>query len=226
MKLKSAAALVLALSVGVVTTAGAFAKNDSEDAAKGLPMQELRAFAEIFGRIKQDYVEPVDDRELLEFAIRGMLSGLDPHSAYLDASEYQDLQEGTSGEFGGLGIEVGMDDGFIKVIAPIDDTPAQRAGVKSGDLIVRLDGKPIKGMSLDEAVKLMRGKPGTEIVLTIAREGEDKPLKITIVRDIIQVASVKGRILEEDFGYVRIAHFQARSTEVMLKVINDLKKEN
>jgi carboxyl-terminal processing protease len=225
MKLKSGAALVLALFVGGVTTAGAFAKNGDDDADKGLPMQELRAFAEIFGRIKQDYVEPVDDRELLEFAIRGMLSGLDPHSAYLDASEYQDLQEGTSGEFGGLGIEVGMDDGFIKVIAPIDDTPAQRAGVKAGDLIVRLDGKPVKGMSLDEAVKLMRGKPGTEIVLTIAREGEDKPLKITIVRDIIQVASVKGRILEKGFGYVRISHFQARSTEDMLKVINDLKKE-
>ncbi|MES9960890.1 MAG: S41 family peptidase [Sedimenticola sp.] len=192
----------------------------------GLPMQELRAFADIFGRIKQDYVEPVDDRELLEYAIRGMLSGLDPHSSYLNAEEFQDLQVGTKGEFGGLGIEVGMEDGFVKVIAPIDDTPAQRAGVQAGDLIVKLDGKPIKGMNLDEAVNIMRGKPGTEIVLTIVREGTEKPIEITIVRDIIKVVSVKGRLLEDDFAYLRIAHFQARTTEDMLKLISELKSKS
>ena len=140
-----------------------------------LPMQELRAFAEIFGRIKEDYVEEVDDRELLEYAIRGMLSGLDPHSAYLNPEEFKELQVGTSGEFGGLGIEVGLEDGFVKVIAPIDDTPAQRAGVRAGDLITRLDDRPIKGLGLNEAVKLMRGKAGTDITLTIVREGEDNP---------------------------------------------------
>jgi carboxyl-terminal processing protease len=189
-------------------------------------MQELRAFAEIFGRIKEHYVKPVDDKALLEYAIRGMLAGLDPHSSYLNEKEYTDLQAGTSGEFGGLGIEVGLEDGFVKVISPIDDTPAQRAGVKAGDLIVRLDEKPVKGMSLEEAIGLMRGKPGTEVVLTIAREGEENPLRITVVRDIIKVASVKGRLLEEGFAYIRLSHFQARTTDDMLKKLSQLKAES
>ncbi|MCP4994245.1 MAG: S41 family peptidase [Gammaproteobacteria bacterium] len=193
---------------------------------KQLPMEELRAFAEIFGRIKLDYVEPVDDRELLEYAIRGMLSGLDPHSAYLNEEEFKSLQEGTSGEFGGLGIEVGIEDGFIKVIAPIDDTPAQRAGVKAGDLIIRLDSRPVKDMPLDEAVGLMRGKPGSAIVLTILRGKQEKPIKITIERDIIKAASVKGRMLEPGFGYVRLSHFQSHTTEDMLKTLSRLKKES
>ncbi|MCB1762528.1 MAG: S41 family peptidase, partial [Gammaproteobacteria bacterium] len=186
----------------------------------------LRAFAEIFGRIKQDYVEPVEDSRLLEYAIRGMLSGLDPHSAYLNADEYKDLQVGTSGEFGGLGIEVGLEDGFVKVIAPIDDTPAQRAGIRAGDLIIKLDDRPIKGVSLDEAVKLMRGKRGTSITLTIVREGEEKPLNIVVVRDVIRVASIKSRILEEGFGYLRISHFQSRSTEDMLQHLSELKRQS
>jgi len=191
-----------------------------------LPMQDLRAFAEIFGRIKQDYVESVEDKALLEYAIRGMLSGLDPHSAYLNQEEYKNLQVGTSGEFGGLGIEVGLEDGFVKVISPIDDTPAQRAGVQAGDIIVKLDDRPIKGVSLDEAVKLMRGKRGTPITLTIVREGEKKPLNITIVRDVIKVASIKSRILEEGFGYLRISHFQSRSTEDMLQHLSKLKRQS
>ncbi len=217
--------MVIALSLGVSLGSLAPLSAIHAEEKQGLPMQELRAFAEIFGRIKQNYVEPVDDRALIEHAIRGMLSGLDPHSSYLDVDEYKDLREGTSGEFGGLGIEVGQEDGFIRVIAPIDDTPAQRAGVKAGDMIIRLDEKPVKGMSLEEAVNIMRGKPGTEIVLTISREGEDKPLKITIVRDVIKVVSVKGRLLEEGFAYLRIAHFQARTTEDMLKKLQSLKAE-
>ncbi len=197
-----------------------------EKQAPDLPIQELRAFADIFGRIKQNYVEPVDDKELLEYAIRGMLSGLDPHSAYLDTEEFAELQEGTTGEFGGLGIEVGTENGFIKVISPIDDTPAQRAGVQAGDLIIRLDETPVKGLNLGEAVKLMRGKPGSKIVLTIVREGKDKPLKITIVRDIIKAASVKGRILEPGFGYLRISHFQSRTTADMLNKVRSLKDKS
>ena len=193
---------------------------------EALPMQDLRAFAEIFGRIKQDYVEPVADRELLEHAIRGMLSGLDPHSAYLNADEYKSLQVGTTGEFGGLGIEVGLEDGFVKVIAPIDDTPAQRAGVLAGDLIIKLDDRPIKGVSLDEAVKLMSEKKGTSITLTIAREGEKKPIVITVVRDVIRVASIKSRMLEEGFGYLRISHFQSRSTQDMLQHLSELKSQS
>ncbi|MET0047136.1 MAG: S41 family peptidase [Sedimenticola sp.] len=225
--MKQSLRLVVAFSLGLSASGMMLGQMASAEKAgdNGLPMQELRAFADIFGRIKQDYVEPVDDRELLEYAIRGMLSGLDPHSSYLNAEEFQDLQVGTKGEFGGLGIEVGMEDGFVKVIAPIDDTPAQRAGVQAGDLIVKLDGKPIKGMNLDEAVNIMRGKPGTEIVLTIVREGTEKPIEITIVRDIIKVVSVKGRLLEDDFAYLRIAHFQARTTEDMLKLISELKSK-
>ena len=189
------------------------------------PIQDLRAFAEIFGRIKQDYVEAVDDKTLIENAIRGMLGGLDPHSSYLDAEEFKELKEGTSGEFGGLGIEVGMEDGFIKVIAPIDDTPAQRAGIRAGDLIIRLDDKSVKGMSLEEAVNLMRGTPGTEITLSIVREEEDKPIKVTLKRDVIKVASVKGRLLEGAFGYVRISHFQARTSEDLVETITRLREE-
>lgn len=194
-------------------------------ASKALPMEQLRAFAEIFGRIKKDYVEPVDDKKLLEFAIRGMLSGLDPHSSYLSEKEFTELQEGTQGEFGGLGIEVGIEDGFIKVIAPIDDTPAQKAGILAGDLIIRLDEQPVKGMDLEEAVGLMRGKPGSEITLTIMREGEEKPLKITLKRAVIKVASVKSRMLEPGYGYVRLSNFQARTTEEMLKHISQLKEQ-
>jgi carboxyl-terminal processing protease len=155
-----------------------------------------------------------------------MLAGLDPHSSYLDPDEYRDLQVGTSGEFGGLGIEVGMEDGFVKVIAPIDDTPAQRAGMQAGDLIIRIDEKPVKGMSLNDAVKLMRGKPGTSIRLTVVREGEGNPITVTIERDVIKVASVKSRTLEPGYGYLRISNFQARTTEDVLKAVAKLKREN
>lgn len=195
----------------------------AQEPESALPLTELRSFAEIFGRIKSDYVERVDDEALLGAAIRGMLAGLDPHSTYLDAEEYEDLQVGTKGEFGGLGIEVGMEDGFVKVISPIDDTPAQRAGVQAGDLIIRIDDKPVKGMNLSDAVKLMRGEPGTPIELTIMRDGEDKPLKIAIVRDIIQVASVKSRELEPGYVYVRIANFQSRTTEDLRRQIEEFK---
>ncbi|MGD8911104.1 MAG: S41 family peptidase, partial [Chromatiales bacterium] len=152
-------------------------------------------------------------------------SGLDPHSNYLDADDYKDLQVGTKGEFGGLGIEVGMEDGFVKVIAPIDDTPAQRAGVQSGDLIVRLDDTPVKGLSLNDAVKLMRGKPGTSIELTIIRKGVEKPLKITVMRDIIKVASVKARLLDKHYAYLRISQFQSHTTSDLLKALKRLERE-
>ncbi|RLW64314.1 MAG: peptidase S41 [gamma proteobacterium symbiont of Stewartia floridana] len=201
------------------------AEEDGES-KNNLPLQQLRTFADIFGRIKANYVEPVEDEVLLENAIRGMVSGLDPHSNYLDAEDYKDLQVGTKGEFGGLGIEVGMEDGFVKVIAPIDDTPAARAGVRSGDLIVRLDETPVKGMSLNEAVALMRGKPGTPLELTIIRKGEEKPIKITVVRDVIRVASVKSRLLDDRFAYLRISQFQTHTARDMLKVLRKLKGES
>ena len=198
----------------------------AERSAEGtLPLEDLRTFTEVFARIKNDYVETVDDGTLLEHAIRGMLTGLDPHSAYLVPDDYQELQAGTSGEFGGLGIEVGMEDGFVRVIAPIDDTPAQRAGVEAGDLVIRLDDTPVKGMSLADAVKLMRGEPGTDIVLTIVREGEDRPIRITITRDVIRVTSVRTRPLEPGYGYIRISQFQVRTGESLRETVARLRKE-
>ena len=190
-----------------------------------IPFEDLQAFTEVFSKVKSDYVEPVDDQKLIEDAIRGMLNGLDPHSAFLNTSEFSDLKIGTTGQFGGLGIEVGMENGFVKVISPIDDTPAQRAGVKASDLIIKLDDKSVKGMTLNEAVKVMRGKPNTAIDLTIVREGEPKPLVISITREIIRVKSVKNRMLEPGYGYVRITNFQSRTTTDLLKAISDLQKE-
>jgi carboxyl-terminal processing protease len=190
------------------------------------PLDELQQFSEVYSRIKENYVEEVKDKDLMTNAIRGMLSGLDPHSAYLDEDEFKELQVGTSGEFGGLGIEVGMEDGFVKVISPIDDTPAQKAGLQAGDLIIRLDETPVKGMTLNDAVKRMRGKPGTSIDLLVVREGKDKPFKVSIKRDIIQVKSVKSRMLEPGYGYVRITSFQAKTTEALMEALDSLKKEN
>lgn len=190
------------------------------------PLDELQQFSEVYSRIKENYVEDVKDKDLMTNAIRGMLSGLDPHSAYLDEEEFKELQVGTSGEFGGLGIEVGMEDGFVKVISPIDDTPAQKAGLQAGDLIIRLDETPVKGMTLNDAVKLMRGKPGTNINLTVVREGKDKPFKVSIKRAIIQVKSVKQKMLEPGYGYIRITSFQAKTTEALMEGVETLKKDN
>jgi len=211
--------LGLALSIGQ----GVFA--DRQQSEVKLPLEELRSFSDVFSRIKNDYVEPVEDKELLESAIRGMLAGLDPHSSYLDQDQFKELQVGTTGEFGGLGIEVGMEDGFVKVIAPIDDTPAQAAGVEAGDLVIRLDDTPVKGLTLGDAVKIMRGKPGTDITLTIVREGAEKPLKITITRAVIKVKSVKTRMLEDGFGYVRVSQFQAKTADNLIAAIEKLEKK-
>ena len=212
----------VAIGVSLAVGQGVFAERSAEGT---LPLEDLRAFTEVFAKIKNDYVEPIDDEALLENAIHGMLSGLDPHSAYLVPDDFRELQAGTSGEFGGLGIEVGMEDGFVKVIAPIDDTPAQRAGVEAGDLVIRLDDTPVKGMSLAEAVKVMRGEPGTDIVLTIVREGVDRPLRITITRDVIHVTSVRSRPLEPGFGYVRISQFQLRTGESLREEVGKLREE-
>ncbi|MFV1973385.1 MAG: S41 family peptidase [Thiohalobacterales bacterium] len=218
--------LMTGLMLGVLVSIGHGVFAERETSSATLPVEELRTFSDVFGRIKSDYVESVEDKELLENAIRGMLTGLDPHSSYLDAEQFKELQVGTTGQFGGLGIEVGMENGFVKVIAPIDDTPAQRAGVKAGDLVIRLDDTPVKGMTLGDAVKIMRGKPGTDIELTIVREGQDKPLQITITRDIIKVKSVRSRMLEPGYGYLRISQFQSKTADYLVKAMDDLKKEN
>lgn len=180
-----------------------------DTAPKGrLPLEELRTFTRVYEHIRNDYIKEADDATLLKYAIKGMLAELDPHSTYLDASSFEDLQRDTTGEYGGLGIEVGMQDGLVKVISPIDDTPAAKAGIESGDLIAEIDGTPVKGLSLGDAVEMMRGLVGTEIELLILREGEDKPLDITITRDVIKVQSVRWKILEKEYGYLRIAQFQ------------------
>jgi carboxyl-terminal processing protease len=232
LKKKNIFILSLGIMLGVFMgiCGSVFAEKDDEPVTapvtEALPYEELRTFTEIFGRIKKDYVEPVSDKKLLEDAVKGMLSGLDPHSAYLDPEEYQELKEGTTGQFGGLGIEVTMENGFIKVVSPIDDTPAQKAGIKAGDLIIKLDDKPVKGMTLTEAVKHMRGKPGSKILLYVVREGLNAPLKLTITRDIIKVKSVKSRMLEKDYGYVRISSFQSGTGEGLKEALTSLKKEN
>ncbi len=227
--------LALGFSTGVVLTGAmtVWADRAEKDKAAaeaatpgGLPLAELRAFAEVFERIGKDYVEVVDDKVLLENAIDGMLSNLDPHSAYLKPDSFKDMEESTKGEFGGVGMEVGMEDGFIKVIAPIDDTPAYAAGIKSGDLVVRIDDAPVKGLTLQQAVEKLRGKPGTEVVLTIVRNNEDKPLVIKINRAVIKVNSVKQKMLAPDYGYVRVSQFQMRTSTQMVEAIEKLVKEN
>ncbi len=217
---------VITVVLSIFSASFAFANTEENTEADTLPLDELRTFTEVFAKVKSDYVETIDDRELIENAIRGMLEGLDPHSAYLDKESYSELQEGTSGEFGGLGIEVGMEDGYIKVISPIDGTPAETSGIKAGDLIIRLDEKSVRGMSLNDAVDLMRGKPGSDIVLSIVREGEEKPFDITITRAIITAQSVRSEILEPGFGYARVSSFQTHTAEDLRKAIEKLKKDN
>lgn len=210
--------------IGTTLTIGQSVLATKQNSA--LPLEQLRTFTDVFTHIKQNYVEEIDDKTLLEYAIRGMLSGLDPHSSYLNEEEFNELRVGTSGEFGGLGIEVSMEDGFVKVVSPIDGTPAQKAGMQSGDLIIRIDGKPVKGMTLNQAVKLMRGKPCSTINLIVVRKDVDKPLSVDIARAIIQVNSVRHRLMEGGFGYLRVSHFQVKTTQNVLEAIDEMKSEN
>jgi carboxyl-terminal processing protease len=188
-----------------------------------LPLNELRVFAEAFNRISSAYVEEIDDKTLLENAIKGMLSQMDPHSSYLDKDSFNDLQESTSGNYGGLGIEIGMEDGLLKVISPIDDTPAANAGIESGDLIIQLDETPVKGMSLSEAIEAMRGEPGSNIEILLIKTDNPTPTPLTLTRQIIKVASVRQRYLEEGFGYLRIAQFQSGTGDEVEKALIQLK---
>lgn len=222
-KLKQAGLLCAGMLGGILISLqfSAFAE---KDVRATLPIEELRTFAEVFNAIKQGYVEPVEDKKLITNAISGMLSNLDPHSTYLDADAYKDLQVGTQGEFGGLGIEVGMEDGLVKVVSPIEDTPADRAGVKTGDLIFKLDDTLVKGLTLSDAVKRMRGKPKTQIKLSILRKGEAQPLEITLTREVIKVQSVKSKLVEDGYGYLRITSFQENTAPSLVKHLNDLYK--
>jgi carboxyl-terminal processing protease len=225
-KLQQFGLIAAGVLIGVAISLNYSAVAQRGSAALPLPIEELRAFTEVFGRVKSDYVEPVEDKKLITEAINGMLTGLDPHSAYLDQEAFKEMQVGTQGEFGGLGIEVGMEDGFVKVVAPIDDTPAARAGVKSGDLIVKLDETSVKGMTLNDAVKRMRGKPNTPITLTIVRKGEPKPIVVTLTRAVIKIQSVKSKLLEPGYAYFRVSQFQEHTGETLARSIETLFKQN
>jgi carboxyl-terminal processing protease len=223
-KLQQAGLVFVGLLAGILISVN-YTAIAQKDSPAPLPFEELRTFSDVFGAIKQGYVEPIEDKKLITYAISGMLSNLDPHSAYLDADSFKDLQVSTQGEFGGLGIEVGMEDGFVKVISPIEDTPADRAGVKAGDLIIKLDDTPVKGMTLSDAVKKMRGKPKTSIKLTIARKGETKPLEITVVRDKIKVQSVKSKVVEPGYGYLRVTQFQEETAADVVRHLDKMYKD-
>ncbi len=222
-RLQQAGLVFLGLLAGILISLN-FSASANKEAASPLPVEELRTFADVFNAVKSGYVEPVEDKALITHAVSGMLSGLDPHSAYLDQDAFKDLQVGTQGEFGGLGIEVGMEDGFVKVVSPIEDTPAFRAGVKAGDLIIKLDDTIVKGMTLNDAVKRMRGKPKTDITLTISRKGETKPIVVTLTREVIKVQSVKSKVIEPGYGYLRVTQFQENTTANLVKHINELYK--
>ncbi len=211
----------IALSVSVQSLAA-----DKSTKQDNLPIQSLRTMAEVYGQVKANYVTAESDEKLLEDAIKGMVSGLDPHSEYMNKKGYGELQESTSGEFGGVGMEIGAEDGMIKVISPIEDTPAERAGIKSGDFIVKINNQSTRGMSSTDAVKQMRGKPGTKVTLTLARKDENKPIVVHLTRAIIKVKSVRHHLLEPDYGYVRVSQFQERTVPSVVESIQELTKQN
>ncbi|MGM0516579.1 MAG: S41 family peptidase [Pseudomonadota bacterium] len=209
----------------IAITINAMAERPSNDTSD-VPLELLQTYSDVLDRVRSDYVDDISESELIENSIRGMISELDPHSGYLDSEEFKNLRESTSGEFGGLGIQVGIKDGVLTVIAPIDDTPAKRAGLEANDKIIRIDGELTQDMELETAVKMMRGKPGTDIELTIAREGEQEPLEFTITRAIIKTESVRHEMLEPGMGYIRVSQFQSRTVEQMLDALDALVEEN
>ena len=217
--------------VGVGAVAGIllglnFSAVAQREARSPLPLPEIQTLAEVFGNIKQGYVEPVEDKKLLTGAVKGMLTELDPHSSYMDPEENKEFETSIRGEFGGLGIEVGTEDGYVKVVSPIEDTPAARAGIKSGDLIIKIDDISTKGITLGDAVKKMRGKPKTPIKLSVARKGENKPLEFTLIREVIKVQSVKAKLIEPGYAHIRLTQFQERTVDDMARAIERMYKES
>ena len=214
------AALTLVLSQPRAVFVGAAAKAAASDTYR-----QLNLFGDVFERVRSDYVEKPDDCKLIDSAINGMLTGLDPHSSYMDPKSFKDMQIQTRGEFGGLGIEVTMEDGLVKVVAPIDDTPAHKAGVLAGDIITHLDDEPVQGLTLNQAVEKMRGPVNTKIRLKIMRKGIDKPTEVTIVRDIIRVRSVRSRIESDEVAYVRVTQFNEQTTDGVKKALSDMQSQ-
>ncbi len=221
---KKAGLIGLGAVLGVLLSLN-FSAVAQRDARMPIPYEDLQLLSAVFGKIKSDYVEPVSDEKLIKEAINGMVHGLDPHSDFLDAEAFKDLQISTQGKFGGLGIEVGVEDGLIRVVSPIEDTPAFRAGIKSGDLIVKIDEDATRGMPLSKAVDKMRGKPGTQVVLTVVRKDAEGPLVFTLTREEINVKSVKAKMLEPGYGYIRIRQFQDRTADDLAKALKDFYKQ-
>ena len=236
MKLRTGLLLGAAFGLGVVAAPGAglvgrhflmFPAAAAQDAGKDREVYRLlQLFGDVFTQVRADYVEPANDREMIENAINGMLTGLDPHSSYMNAKSFRDMQVTTRGEFGGLGIEVSQENGFIRVISPIDDTPAMRAGVKAGDLILGLDGKSVQGLSLNDAVDKMRGAPNSKITLTIKREGNDKPLELSMQREVIKIQVVKSRLESGDIAYIRLTSFNEQTDSSLRKAFQTLKQQS
>ena len=222
---KSWSLVAAGIFAGILLSLGISAMAQRATDGRGpLPIDEIRQFTDVFGAIKNNYVEPVEDKKLITQAINGMLTGLDPHSAYLDEKAFKELREATAGHFGGLGIEVGSEDGVIKVISPIEDTPAARAGIKPGDLIVKVDDINLKGLSINDAVAKLRGPPKTKVVLTILRKDEPKPLIVTLIREEIRVQSVRSKTIEPGYGYIRVVQFQDPTVEDLARKMEDLYK--
>ena len=225
-KVKNVALIGFGMVAGLAASVQYSAYAQKAGATSPLPLDELRQLADVYGLIKSDYVEPVADKKLLSKAIGGMVASLDPHSVYLDQEAYREMRESVQGKFVGLGVEVSMEDGYVKIISPIDDSPAYRVGIKAGDLITRIDSTPVKGMSLDEAIKKMRGVPFSKVVLTIARRGDDRPWVVPVTREEIKMASVKSKMVEPDYGWVRVSQFQEETVDELVTKIGDLYKQN
>ena len=225
-KIKAAGLIGIGAIAGIMLSLNFSAVAERQSTVLNLPIEELRMLSEVFGRIKSDYVEDVDDKRLIKEAINGMLTGLDPHSAFLDADAFKEMQTATTGKFGGLGIEVGAEDGFVRVISPIDDTPAFRAGIKAGDFIIKVDETSLRGISLTEAVKRMRGEAGTEAKLTILRRGEARELVFNVKRAIIEIQSVRSRLIEPGYAVIRLTQFEENTGEKMTRAIIDAYKQN
>jgi carboxyl-terminal processing protease len=220
-KIKNFGLIGIGLVIGTVASFQ-YASLSNKMAGNLMPTNKLREFSDVFNMIKTDYVEEVSDEKLLKEAMVGMVASLDPHSEYLDQEAFQELREGTEGKFVGIGIEVDMQDGFIKVVAPIEDTPAHRVGILSGDLITHINGESVKGISVDDAVKRMRGKANTPIAITIVRQGNDKPIELKLVRQIIQQQSVKAKVIEPGYAWLRISQFQEPTVKDLSKKINEI----
>jgi carboxyl-terminal processing protease len=223
-KLKVAGWLAVGAVAGVLTTMQfqAIARNS----VSALPLEELQQLAAVFGMVKSDYVEPVDEKKLINDAISGMVSGLDPHSQFFDKKSFKEFREGTTGRFVGVGIEIGMEDGLVKVVSPIEGSPAFRAGLKSGDLITKIDDSVVKGLTLDQAVKKMRGEPSTKVMLTIFRKAESRSFPVTITREEIRVQSVRAKMIEPGYGWVRVSQFQDRTVDDFARKLDELYKQD